>query len=339
VRLPPLLLALLAGIAGTAAAQPPAAPPAPPPSAGVRVLPTGGLRAETAALLLSGQEGGPLPFAALALPLPSPGGEARVPVVVEVDGPALLAGHEEGPLTPLRIEICVYALGVGGGVLSSLLDTVVIPPAELERLEKSGLTFQGELHLPAGEASLRILVKNPTTGALGLKRLPLSVPSFHEDSAILLPPLFTEPGGVWVAASAAEGATSLPDGMALPAARPVLVPEREVRFLVLAYHFRQDGRLAIQLRRRDGEPRTELPVRLDRRASAADLEILSVSFTPHGIEPGEYELRLVAPATTGEIRAAALPVIVSADGAGRVWAALSPAARSAGAAGAAAGTA
>ena len=347
MKLPPLLLALLPAITAggpVVLAQPPAAPPAPPPPAAVRVLPTGGLRAETAALLLSGQEGGNLPFAALALPLPSPGGEARVPIVVEVDGPALLAGHEEGPL---RVEICVYALGVGGGVLSSLLDTVVIPLAELDRLEKSGLKFQGELHLPAGEASLRILVKNPATGALGLKRLTLAVPSFHEDSAILLPPLFPEPGGVWLAASAAEGVSPLPEGVALPSARPVLVPEREVRFLVLAYHFHQDGRLAVELRRRDGEPKTELPVRLDRRASAADLEVLSVSFTPHGIEPGEYELRLVAPATTGEIRAAALPVIVSPDGAGRVWAALTQpatlsaalAALAAGSAGAAAGTA
>jgi len=42
------------------------------------------LRAETAALLLSGQEGG-LPLAVLALPVPgADGGPARVPVVIEV---------------------------------------------------------------------------------------------------------------------------------------------------------------------------------------------------------------------------------------------------------------
>ena len=55
MRIAPLASLLVAVAAGAAAQT-------------LSVMPTGGLRGETAALLLSGQEGGPLPLAVLALP-------------------------------------------------------------------------------------------------------------------------------------------------------------------------------------------------------------------------------------------------------------------------------
>ncbi|HTQ79409.1 MAG TPA: hypothetical protein VMM92_05395, partial [Thermoanaerobaculia bacterium] len=162
--------------AAAALGQTPAAPPAPAAATSVppqtlRVLPTGGLRVETAALLLSGQEGGNLPLAVLALPLPGgAGGQARVPVVVEADGTALLVGHEEGPL---RVEVCLYALGAGGGVEAALLNTVEIQPAGLATVEKSGLRFEAELLLPPGEVSLRVLVRTAAGKILGLRQVAL----------------------------------------------------------------------------------------------------------------------------------------------------------------------
>ena len=48
-------------------------------AAPLRVLPTGGLRVESAALLMSGQEGGTIPFAVLALPFPGDSRARRVP--------------------------------------------------------------------------------------------------------------------------------------------------------------------------------------------------------------------------------------------------------------------
>src|SRR5262245_52676802 len=114
-------------------------------AAPLRVLPTGGLSVESAALLLSGQEGGTIPFAALAFPFPGDGDKARVPVVVEIDGTDLLAGQTD-PL--LRIEISLYALTGSGSVQGSRMDTVEI---DLEQLGtgvgESGVRYVGEVSL------------------------------------------------------------------------------------------------------------------------------------------------------------------------------------------------
>ncbi len=288
------------------------------------------MRAETAALLLSGQEGG-LPLAVLALPVPgADGGPARVPVVIEVDGPSLLAGHEEDTL---RVEVCLYALGSGGGVEAALLDTVEIGPSGLARLERSGLKFHGELLLPAGETSLRVLVRNPATHAVGLKRVSLTVPAFSEGTARtarLLPPLFAEPGETWLVARAPAGGAGAGagpggiGGLALPAARPVLSPEGEITFQALAYRLGPEPRLTLEIKKRGSERTSELPVRVAERASAGatDLELLSVAVTLRGVEPGEYELRLVSAGTAEAVHSAALPVVVSRGSAGRTWAAL-----------------
>jgi hypothetical protein len=338
VKAAPLLFALLAPFAGTTAALPqnpesaaprPIADAANPaaPAPALRVLPTGGLRAETAALLLSGQEGGGLPVAVLALPLPpggDGGGPARVPVFVEVDGSALLAGHEETALTPLNIEICLYAVSPGGGVLSALLDTVEVGGEGLALLARSGLKFHGELSLPPGEASLRILVRNPATGAVSLRRIALSVPAFRAESPLLLPPLFAEAREAWLTARAAEGAGPLPGEGEGPAARPVLAAGGEAAFQVLAGHLGPEPRLTVELRQREGASATELPVRVTGRAAggAPGFELLSATVALRGIEPGEYELRLAATGAAEPIRSPALPVVVTTGKAGRTWAEL-----------------
>jgi tetratricopeptide (TPR) repeat protein len=302
-------------------ADSPLSSPTAPPL--LRVLPTGGLRAETAALLLSGQEGG-LPLAVLALPIPGgiggtggDAGQTRVPISVEVDGAGLLAGHEE---ETLHIEICLYALGPGGGVEASLLDTVEISPAGLARLERGGLQFRGELLLPPGETSLRVLVRNPATRSVGLKRLTLTVPSFHAGPPTLLPPLFAAPAEAWLVA-AAPGAGRAETA----AARPVLSPGGEIAFQALTYRLGPELPLTAEMKKRGGERTIELPVRTGERTATGspDFERIAATATLTGIEPGEYELRLVAsPAGGGPLRSAALPVVVSPGGAGRTWAAL-----------------
>jgi hypothetical protein len=313
VKSSPLYLALFLGLflAATVSAE-----------ETVTVMPTGGLRGETAAFLLSGQEGGALPLAVLALALPSGGsggGRTRVPVIVEVDGRPLLAGHQEGPLD---VEVCLYALGPRGEVQATLLETVEIAPEGLPDLGKGGLQFSGELLLPAGETSLRILLRDPATGDFGLRLVTLTVPAFQEGMASLSAPLFAAPAGAWVVARA-EGVLPLL-GRGEAAARPVLAPGAEATFQALAYRLWPEARWSAELRRHAGDPRLiELPVRLAGRsvAEAPDLEILSAAVTLPQIEPGEYELRLRATRGDGAFVSPSLPVVVSPTG-GQTWAAL-----------------
>jgi hypothetical protein len=163
-------LVLMAG-AGSVQAQPPAAPAAPPP---VRTLAASGLSVESAALLLSGQEGGELPVGVYAIAAPGEDGKTRILFRLRLGGPALLAG-QTGDV--LRVEISLYALDSAGGVQLSELATVEVDLASRrEGVERSGLDFLGSLELRPGPYSLRMLARNLETRKLGVRSAALQVP-------------------------------------------------------------------------------------------------------------------------------------------------------------------
>jgi tetratricopeptide (TPR) repeat protein len=125
-----------------------------------------------------GQDGGEIPFGALALATPGEDDRARVLVRVRIDGPALLSGQTG---ETLRTEVALYALGTGGGVAASLLETVEADLAsQRSAMERDGLDFLGSLGLRPGTYSLRILVRNPATNRLGVRTLPLTVAPLGE---------------------------------------------------------------------------------------------------------------------------------------------------------------
>lgn len=146
-----------------------------------------GVRVESAALLMSGQEGGEIPLAALALPVPGEEGKVHVLVRMRMDGPALLAGQAGDAM---RIETALYALGSGGGIQASILETVEIDlAAQRGAVQRSGVDLLGGLDLKPGTYSLRLLARNAATGRLGVRTLPLAVPDPKGlDTAGLQPP-------------------------------------------------------------------------------------------------------------------------------------------------------
>jgi hypothetical protein len=154
----------------------------------IRTLSAAGVGVESAALLMSGQQGGDLPMTALALPVRGDSDKVRVLLRLRMDGPPLLAGQTRDVL---RIEASLYALGSGGGVQASLLETVEIDLTSLRgAVEGSGVDLLGSLDLRPGTYSLRMLVRNLDTGRLGVRTLPLAVPdpASLESSPPLSPP-------------------------------------------------------------------------------------------------------------------------------------------------------
>jgi Flp pilus assembly protein TadD len=322
-----LLLLLLAALPALAQEPAPGKPP-------LRVLRTGGLRVETAALLMSGQEGGTIPVAALAIPLPGSAGKARVAVVLEVDGAEAMEG-QNGDL--LRLEICLYAVTSGpdgaGRVVGSRMDTVEIDLARLGAdLEKSGLKYVGELQLAPGEYALRTLVRNAATSEVGLRMLPLSVPDFAQSQGVLLPPLVAEPAGAWLQARGA-GIASPPPGLsfeALPAARPVFSPSAKISLKVPAWKL-GGGDLQAEVRRPGGARVATFPLTIASRetSGAEGLELLAATVQLKGIEDGVYELGIVSVSQASSEDALATPfVLLEQGGGGQVWAALTAPRRS-----------
>lgn len=322
-----LLLAALPAVAQEPVAETPAKPEKPP----LRVLRSGGLRVETAALLMSGQEGGTIPLAALALPLPGSGEKARVAVLLEMDGAEAMEGQQNDLL---RLEVCLYALITApdgsGRVAGSRMDTVEIDLARLgPDLEKSGLKYVGELQLAPGDYAVRALVRNTATGEVGLRMLPLSVPDFRQAGGVLLPPLVAEPAGAWLLARGA-GITSLPPALsfdALPSARPIFAPADSASFRVPTWRSGA-GELQAEIRRPGGARVTALPLKVSSREAggAEGLEILTASVELKGIEEGVYELGIVS--GSGDALFSTPFVLLERGSGGQVWAALTPSRRS-----------
>lgn len=308
----------------------------------VRVLRTGGLKAETAALLVSGQQGGGLGFAVLPIALRGTGERARVTLVLEIDGSDLLAGQDQAePMSDaagrdrnlLRCEIAVYALTVDGAIQGSLAETVEIDLDQLEaEIATSGLRFEGELQLLPGDLSLRVLVRNLATGNAGLKVVPLAVPGPGEPT--VLPPLFAALPDSWVSVrSVAAAAEPSPLAAklkgALPAARPVLVLGRPVTFQLPAYQLATGSSEATVRLTRPGavEPVASLTAKVGSYRSGSGIDSIEATFTPGAVDPGEYEMSV---SLAGAAKpSASLPVILVETGVGdQVWASLeeSPAA-------------
>ncbi|HEX4961980.1 MAG TPA: VWA domain-containing protein [Thermoanaerobaculia bacterium] len=157
----------------------PPPPPQSPTSLAIQTLPSPGVGIESAALLMSGQQGGDLGVGALALPIPGESDKARLLVRVRIDGKGLLAG-QTGNL--LRIEGDLYALGAGDGspgegIAASAVERIEIALAsQRAAVERDGVDFLAGLDLKPGVYSLRLLVRNLDTGKLAVRNLPFTVP-------------------------------------------------------------------------------------------------------------------------------------------------------------------
>ncbi len=252
---------------------------------------------EAASDLMS-RDSGEIATAVLAAPFALGGPKAYVPVVIEVDGPSLLAGRQA---SRLPLEIYIYALDSSGSIQAFLTQTVDLDLVKVEPvLRQSGLKFFGHVELTPGAYSLRTLVRNGITGASSLRVTPLAVPAAGE--AALLPALFQEAPGRWLPArEAVKEGQQLPypfmlkDQPYIPASRPVLTPGQESRLVLVGYNLRPgDWRTRVQVVSADGR---ELPggafkvVDKEVGGGAGPTRLLA-TFQPPSLPPGNYSLRV-----------------------------------------------
>lgn len=202
-------------------------------------------RQEATELLLGAGEGGSIASSVLAVPVPTADAEmlARVwvPVLIEVDGPALLAGTTG---VDLPLELYGYAMRADGSVADFFAQALSVDlEASRVALASSGFKFWGNLDLRPGEYRLRTLARNAMTGGLSLRTTSLEVPDPSSAEPFLLPALFPEEPGLWVLAHERDPQVRaaypfLARGKKfLPAARPALSPQSEVELLVAGRGF------------------------------------------------------------------------------------------------------
>jgi VWFA-related protein len=274
----------------------------------------------TGARLLSGDEPGSVPTSVLATPFPKEGGTAYVPVLIEADGPALLAGNGPGELLA---EIYIYALDENGSVRDYLAQALVLELAKVEtELRQGGLRFLGHLELPPGRFSLRALALNGRTGAYGLRTARVEIPEMGAGQPVLLPPLFPErPGHGVVTRQASSGGEEVPYPFThgelawLPDPQPELRQGQETPVALVGYHLAGELKIRTQVTTPDGREVASGGLRvLDRESGAADgAQRLRAAFRTPALAPGEYLLRVTVIGESGE-RTSSAPFVIAAGG-------------------------
>ncbi|MES1242046.1 MAG: VWA domain-containing protein [Acidobacteriota bacterium] len=251
--------------------------------------------------VMGGEESGSVSAAVMAAPFRVAGTDsAYVPVVIEVDGPTLLAGKQGGTLPT---EIFVYAMDQGGGVQDFLTQTLGLDMAKVEgQLRQSGLKFFGHLELPPGKYSIRTLVRNGNTGAYALRIVPLEVPAATEAGPVLLPPFFPETPGKWLMIREQGRETKnvpypfmVKDQPYIPASMPVLGAGQEAPVSLVGYNLGSgDVQVKAQIFGADGKEVAPGEVRVLGRDGVAGggPDRFQATFKAPSLQPGQYTLRV-----------------------------------------------
>lgn len=281
-------------------------------------------RLEAAEKIMAGRDVGAFESSVIAAPFPGEGGRAYVPVLIEIDGPGILAGNHEGTA---KIEIYAYAVAQNGTVGGFLTQTMGLDIEKVEPvLRKSGIKFFGDLELEPGEYLLRVMVRDGNTGRSSVRNVPLSVPVLGGTAEpALAMPLFPEEPGKWLMVQEAKGTEDrqaqpypfmMGENPYIPAGRPVIASHGEARFILMAYNL-GDGSvpLTTECTTPDGQkvagPKVAFVEQLSRTSSQAQLML---QLDPGGIAPGEYRLVATLQGDDGDGDVtASIPFVVVAD--------------------------
>lgn len=269
-----------------------------------------------AEMILSGEEGGGLLASALAAPFRVEGQVGYVPVLVEVDGKSLLAGNK-GDTLPA--EIYAYAIGEDGRIRDFFNQNLTLDLTKVRTaVETQGLKFFGHLDLPAGDYSVRVLVRNAATEQYALQVLPIHVASATENAPVLLTPMFPEPLGKWLLIREGpdqqkERNVPFPfvagDQPFLPAASARIAAATPTDLYLMGYNL--GGELGLDLLVLDGDGNRvtgpELAV-TGRGKAVGDGDQLMARFDPKTLAAGRYSLHLtVTDRATGLTQTASTP--------------------------------
>lgn len=276
---------------------------------------------DAGSMLMSGEESGNVKMSVLAAPFKVTGDKAYVPVLLEVDGPSLLA-NTQGSALPA--EVYIYAMDTGGAVHDFVAQTLGLDVSKAgAQLRQSGLKFFGHVDLYPGDYSIRVMVRNGATGNSSLRVVPVRVPAFAEAGPFLLPPFFPETPGKWLMAREAprEGqAQNVPYPFMqdqqpyIPASKPVLTPGQDAPLSLVAYNLGA-GDISAQAKvlSLDGKEMGAGDLKLLGSESGSPAR-LKASFRPPALQPGEYRLQVTLKDPSGATHSSTTGFVVGSGG-------------------------
>jgi VWFA-related protein len=257
---------------------------------------------EAAQLVMTGLGPNDLSFSALCLPFPAPGPRQTVGIVVQV--PRDQIHWDQG--RPVALEVYAYAVASDGTVADHLAHMVRLDAAQAEAsATAAGLAFHGAVDVPPGTYTIKFMVQQPDSGEAGVQFQDVTVPPYDARLGFLLPPLVMEEAGRWVHVNAgpAVGAGSAPfavGGQAfLPRTTFRVKSGAAERLVLLAFEPEgaSDPAAAVEIQSSltdaSGAQLPGGPIRIQRvYREASGRRAYVLGYTPEGVAPGEYTLRV-----------------------------------------------
>ena len=262
-----------------------------------------------------------LPINVLAAAFRANDHQAYMPVILEIPGSPLLAGHQG---EHLALEIYAYVSDEKGAMRDFFTQTVSLEIGKgREALLAGGIKYYGHLDLGPGRYRVRVLVRNSDTGRTGVESLAVEVPVWTQAEPELLPPLFFETPGRWLLVRERpdrQQATvvypfTINGEPYVPAARPSLRASEDARLCLVAYNL-GSGDLQVdgQVTAADGRVLEGWRLAVVERTATGipGVDKLLATFRPTGLAAGDYVLRVgITDPSTGrkEINAISFQVI------------------------------
>lgn len=255
-----------------------------------------------------------VPLTITTTPMPGRDGKARVPVIVEMPGPELLA---DVPGSTATATLFLYAFDEKNRVADHLQQRVALDLAQAgETLRATGIRYYGTLRVPAGEYAIKAMVRVEESGRIGFARTDIPVPAF--DQATVMPPVLFEEPSKWVMLTGAARGDDFPYPYAageekyVPKSNPRLQAGNEYKLALFVYQMPLEGLgLEPTVRASDGSTQAAKVSLLGRTSADENGSAkLLFSFRPEGLQSGEYELQLSVKARDGVASLVSMPFIL-----------------------------
>ncbi len=256
----------------------------------------------------------------LAAPFRANEAQAYVPVIVEIGGAGLLAGHSGDKL---NLELYTYVADKEGRIRDFFTQAVGLDIKNgREALERTGIKYYGHLDMLPGDYQVRVLVRNADTGRTGVESVPVSIPAYTKAEPQLLPPLFMEADAGWLMIRQRDNEEqpasvvypfTVKGEPYVPVARPVFRGEQAARLCLVGYNLSPgDLTLAGQVMAADGTPHPGGRLSLVERTATgiSGLDKLLATFEATGLESGSYVLHVAVKTPDGRQEESSLPFVV-----------------------------
>ncbi len=252
-----------------------------------------------------------VPVSLFAVGMPSREGDGRVPVHVELPGPAMLAGVTGNSVTA---NVFVYAFDEQNQVKDFLQQRVALDVAKSgEQLRGGGMRYVGTLRVPPGKYVIKALTRIDETGKVGFTRSSVVVP--EGKSPAVLAPVFLGQRANWINIAApgrsadAVSAFSAMGQAYTPSSQPKLAASGAYRIAVFLHETPSD-KLAItpSLIGPDGKPQAanvQLVGRTETDAQGSSKVVLE--FKPAQLAAGNYQLQLTVKPEGGNTSVVSMP--------------------------------